>query len=77
MKVSDLGKAAATLRGKEGGEKTGNTVHLVETTVVTLLCGIVAKSTLLSQLQGLGLTTVAEGVYIFSSHFNMLCSVMK
>ena len=50
MKGSDLGKAAATLRGKERGEKTGNTAHIVETTVVTLLCGIVAKSTLLSQL---------------------------
>ena len=50
MKGSDLGKAAATLRGKERGEKTGNTAHIVETTVVTLLCGIVEKSTLLSQL---------------------------
>lgn len=39
MKVCDLGKAAAALRAKEGGEKTGNTVHLVGvgTTVITLV----------------------------------------
>lgn len=81
MKVCDLGKAAAALRGKEGGEKTGNTVRLVGvgTMVITLVHGIVAKSALLSQPQGPRLTTCSkEGcIYICSSHFNMLCSILK
>ena len=55
MKVCDLGKAAAALRGKEGGETTGNTVCLVGvgTMVITLVRGIVVKSALLSQPQGM------------------------
>ena len=55
VKVCDLGKAAAALRGKEGGETTGNTVCLVGvgTMVITLVRGIVAKSALLSQPQGM------------------------
>lgn len=79
MKVCDLEKAAAALRGKGGGEKTGNTVLLVGVgaTVITHVHGIVAKSALLSQPQGPRLTTCRKDVYIFNSHFNMLCFILK
>lgn len=48
MKVCDLGKAAAALRGKEGGEKTGNTVQWEWELWLSPQRGIVAKSALLS-----------------------------